>query len=150
MNNVQAERVEGGRKGECRGNQVLNNIFFACPYRVFLGRNEGNLCDGNLYDAGAGGGLFDIQTPAPRPKARLDDWQKTFGQDRRSVKAPVTAAFDLGKNQLRFSCRKGPESCVPVAILGEAASASGPGPLRAHTWKLLREGKPQVLALNLI
>ncbi len=147
MNNVPAERVEGGRKGECRGNQVLNNIFFACPYRVFLGRNEGNLCDGNLYDAGEGGGLFDIQTPAPRPKPRLDAWQKTFGKDRRSVEAPMTAAFDLGTNQLRFACRKGPESCVPVAILGETASASGPGPLRAQTWKLLREGKPQVLSV---
>ncbi len=147
MNNVQAERIEGGRKGECRGNLVLNNIFFACPYRVFLGRNEGNLCDGNVYDAGEGGGSFDIQTPAQRPKPRLDAWQKTFGQDHGSVEAPMTAAFDPGRNQLRFSCRKRPESCVPVAILGETASVLGPGPLSAQTWKLLHEGKPQVLSV---
>ena len=147
MNNLQADRVVGGRKGECRGNRVLNNVFFACPQRIYLGRNESNVCDGNLFDAGDKGGLFDIQDPAPRPKPRLDAWQKVFGQDRRSVEVPVQAAFDPAQNQLRFSCGKAPETSVPVAVLGEQTPAAGPGPFRADGWKLLRDGKEAVLPL---
>jgi len=147
MNNLQVDRVVDGRKGECRGNRVLNNVFFACPHRVFLGRNESNLCDGNLYDAGDKGGLFDIQEPSPRPKPRLDAWQRVFGQDKRSVEAPMEAAFDPGRNQLRFSCGKIPEICVPVAALGEQTPALGPGPFLAEQWKLLRDGRPVVLSL---
>lgn len=147
MNNLQVDRIVGGRKGECRENRVLNNLFFACPHRVFLGRNENNVCDGNLYDASDKGGWFDIQTPSPHPKPRLDTWQKVFGQDKRSTETPMTAAFDANKNQLRFSCGTVPEICEPVAILGEPTAASGPGPPQADEWKLLRDGKQIVLPL---
>ncbi len=147
MNNLQADRVVGGRKGDCRGNRVLNNVFFACPQRIYLGRNDTNVCDGNLYDAGDKGGLFDIQAPSPQPKPRLDTWQRVFGQDKRSVEAPMQAAFDPDKSELRFSCGKVPEICVPVAALGEPTPAVGPGPFRADGWKLLRDGKQMVLSL---
>jgi len=147
MNNLQAERIVGGRKGECRGNRVLNNVFFACPQRIFLGRNDTNVCDGNLFDAGDKDGSFDIQAPPPRPKPRLDAWQKVFGQDKRSVEAAMQAAFDPGENRLRFSCGRAPETCVPVAALGEQTPAVGPGPFRAEAWKLLRDGKQMVLSL---
>ena len=147
MNNLQEDRIVDGRKGECRENRVLNNVFFACPQRVFLGRNESNVCDGNLYDAGDKGGTFDIQQPPPRPKPRLDAWQKTFGQDKRSVEAPMQAAFDLAKNELRFSCGKAPGAGAPVAILGRDTPGLLPGPFRADGWNLLREGKQIVLSL---
>ncbi|MCY3021240.1 MAG: right-handed parallel beta-helix repeat-containing protein [Planctomycetota bacterium] len=81
VNNLQKDRVVDGRKGECRGNVVLNNVFVGCPRRIYLGRNDTNVCDGNLFDAGNKEGLFDVQDPAPNPKPRLDAWQKTFGQD---------------------------------------------------------------------
>ena len=147
MNNLQADRVVGGRKGECRGNRVLNNIFFACPQRVYLGRNDSNVCDGNLYDAGDKGGLFDIQAPAPQSKPRLDTWQTVFGQDKRSVEASMQAAFDPVQNQFRFSCGTVPGTGVPVAISGEEPPAQFPGPFRADAWKLLRDGKQLLLSL---
>lgn len=147
MNNLQEDRIVDERKGECRENRVLNNVFFACPQRVFLGRNESNVCDGNLYDAGDKDARFDIQAPSPNPKPRLDSWQKDFGQDKQSAETPMTAAFDPGKNQLRFSCGKVPEIGVPVAILGEPTPAAGPGPFQAEMWKLLRGGKEAILSL---
>jgi len=147
MNNLQADRVVGGRKGECRGNRVLNNIFFACPQRIYLGRNESNVCDGNLYDAGDKGGLFDIQAPAPQSKPRLDTWRTVFGQDKRSVESPMQADFDPAKNQLRFACGTVPDTCMPVASLGEEPPTPFPGPFRADTWKLLRDGKQVTLSL---
>jgi hypothetical protein len=147
VNNLQVDRIVDGRKGECRENRVLNNVFFACPQRIFLGRNDTNLCDGNLFEAGGKEGSFDIQVPPPRPKPRLDAWQKVFGQDKRSAEAAMQAAFDPGENRLRFSCSKAPEACVPVAALGEQTPAAGPGPFRADAWKLLRGGKEIVLSL---
>ena len=147
MNNLQADRIVGGRKGECRGNRVLNNIFFACPQRIYLGRNESNVCDGNLYDAGDKGGLFDIQAPAPQSKPRLDTWQAVFGQDKRSVESPMQAEFDPAKSQLRFSCGTVPDTCVPVASSGEEPPAPFPGPFPADAWKLLRDGKQVTLSL---
>ncbi len=130
-----------GRKGECRGNQVLNNVFFACPRRIFLGRDEGNLCDGNLFDAGDKDGLFDVQDPAPNPKPRLAAWQAAFGQDRRSLAAPMEAAFSAADGRLRYACANVARICVPVARLGESAPAAGPGPFSAEQWQLLRQGK---------
>jgi hypothetical protein len=147
MNNLQADRVVAGRKGECRGNQVLNNIFFACPQRVYLGRSDSNLCNGNVYDAGDQGGLFDIQEPAPRPQPHLDTWQTVFGQDKRSVETAMQAEFDPAKSQLHFSCGTVPETCVPVAPLGEETPTLLPGPFGAEAWNLLRDGKQVVLAL---
>jgi hypothetical protein len=144
VNNLQADRVVDGRKGECRGNQVLNNIFFASPRRIYLGRVEGNLCDGNLFDAGDKDGLFDIQDPPPNPKPQLGAWQADFGQDRRSMAAPMEAALGAADGGIRYSCGKVAEICVPVARLGESAPAPGPGPgpFNAEQWKSLREGQP--------
>ena len=142
MNNLQAGRmIADGRLGDCRGNQVLNNVFFACPRRIYLGRVEGNLCYGNLFDAGDQNGLFDVQDPAPNPKPRLAAWQASFGQDRRSLAATMEAALDTD-GRLRFSCGKAPETQVPVARLGESTPGAGPGPFDAGQGKLLREGKP--------
>ena len=141
VNNLQADRMVDGRRGECRGNQVLNNIFCASPRRIYLGRVEGNLCDGNLFDAGDKDGLFDIQDPPPNPKPRLDAWQAKFGQDRQSMAAPMEAAIGAGDGRLRFSCGKVAGLCVPVAWLGESAPAAGPGPFSAEQWKSLREGQ---------
>jgi len=115
-------------------------FFWPCPQRVYLGRNDSNVCDGNVYDAGDKGGLFDIQEPAPRPQPGLDTWQTEFGQDKRSVETAMQAEFDLAKSQLRFSCGTVPETCVPVAPLGEVAPAFYPGPFRAQAWSLLRDG----------
>jgi hypothetical protein len=147
MNNLQVDRIVEGRKGECRGNKVLNNVFFACPHRIFLGRNDGNTCDGNLFDAGNKDAIFDIQSPAPKPKPRFSAWQQSFGQDRSSRESPMQAAFDPKANELRFSCQSVPEPCPPVAQLGEREAATGLGPFGAEAWKLLRDGKPAVLAL---
>ena len=141
VNNIQADRLVDGRLGECRGNAVLNNIFFASPRRIYLGRGEGNLCDGNVFDAGDKDGLFDIQDSPPEPKLRLDAWQAKIGQDRRSVAVPMEAALGAADGQLRFSCGKIAGLCVPVARLGESAPATGPGPFNAEQWKLLREGQ---------
>jgi len=141
VNNLQAERmIADGRKGECRGNQVLNNVFCACPRRIYLGRSDGNRCDGNLFDT-AQDGLFDVQDPVPNPKPRLGTWQSNFGQDRGSAAAAMEAALDAADGRLRYSCAKTPAICVPVARLGESAPAAGPGPFDAEQWKLLREGK---------
>jgi hypothetical protein len=147
MNNLQVDRIVEDRKGECRGNQVLNNIFFACPRRIFLGRNDSNPCDGNLFDAGNKEAIFDIQTPAPKPKPRLASWQQTFGQDKHSWEAPMEAAFDANTNQLRFSCQKIPETSLPVPQLGEQRAAAGSGPFGIEACALLRGGKPAVLSL---
>jgi hypothetical protein len=127
---------------------VLNNVFFACPRRIFLGRNDTNLCDGNLYDAGDKDGRFDIQDAPSRPKPRLDTWQKVFGQDKRSEEATMEATLDPATSQFRFSCGKIPEICVPVAPLGEQTPAVGPGPFPAEGWRLLRGGKQMVLNLS--
>ncbi len=140
VNNLQAARVVGGRKGECRGNTVLNNVFFACPQRIYLGRSDSNVCDGNLFDAGDQDGRFDIQDPVPDPKPRLKSWQMTFGQDRHSLEVPMEATFTPGENRLRFFCGKVPEICVPVTQLGEKEPAAGPGPFTAEAWKILRDG----------
>ncbi|MGD0094502.1 MAG: right-handed parallel beta-helix repeat-containing protein, partial [Planctomycetota bacterium] len=147
VNNLQKDRVVDGRKGECRGNTVLNNIFTGCPRRIYLGRNEDNVCDGNLFDASDKDGSFDVQTPAPNPKPLLEAWQQTFGQDKRSVEAPMKAVFSPSEGQLNFSCEKAPEICVPVPQLGDKAPPAGPGPFGPEAWKLLREGKPVVLSL---
>ena len=141
VNNIQEDRMVDGRKGECRGNQVLNNIFVASPRRIYLGRADGNLCDGNLFDAGDKDGLFDIQDPPPNPKPKLDAWQADFGQDRQSMVAPMTAAPGADDGRLRYSCGKVAVPCVPVARLGESAPAAGPGPFNAEQWKSLREGQ---------
>jgi hypothetical protein len=145
VNNLQAARVVGGRKGECRGNAVLNNIFFACPQRIYLGQNDTNVCDGNLFDAGDKNGLFDIQSPAPDPKPHLKAWQATFGQDLHSLETPMQATFTPGTNRLRFSCGKAPEIGVPVTRLGEKSDAAGPGPFTAEAWTMLRAGNPAEL-----
>lgn len=141
VNNLQADRIVDGRRGECRGNQVLNNIFCASPRRIYLGRVEGNLCDGNLFDGGDKDGLFDIQDPPPNPKPRLGAWQANFGQDRRSMAASMEAALGAADGRIRYSCGKVAEICVPVARLGESAPAPGPGPFNAEQWKSLREGQ---------
>ena len=146
VNNLQADRFVGGRKGECRGNRVLNNIFFACPQRIYFGRNDTNVCDGNLFDAGDKGGLFDLQDSAPHPKPRLDAWQKVFGQDHRSVEVSMQAEFDPGEHRLRFSCGKIPQTCVPVPALGEQMPAVGPGPFQTEGWKLLRDRNQMVFS----
>ncbi len=141
VNNVQAGRIVDGRGGECRGNQVLDNVFCACPRRIYLGRTEGNVCDGNLFDAGDKDALFDVQDPAPKTKPRLAAWQASFGQDRRSLAVPMEATLSAADGQLRYSCGKVGAICVPVARLGETAPAVGPGPFDAEQWKLLGEGK---------
>ncbi len=143
VNNLQAGRmISDGRLGDCRGNQVLNNVFFACARRIFLGRVEGNRCDGNLFDAGDKDALFDIQDPAPSSKPRLSAWQAKFGQDRHSLIAPMEA---VGDGRIRCSCTRVAEICVPVARLGESTPAAGRGPFDAEQWKLLGEGKSIVL-----
>jgi hypothetical protein len=142
VNNLQAGRmIADGRMGDCRGNQVLNNVFFACPRRIYLGRMESNLCDGNLFDAGEKDGLFDVQDPAPNPKPRLGTWQANCGQDRRSAAAPMEAAFSAADGRLRYACANAAGICVPVARLGKSAPAAGPGPFDAEQWKALRKGK---------
>jgi hypothetical protein len=146
-NNIQKDRVVDGRKGECRNNVLLNNVFAGCPRRIYLGRGDANVCDGNLYDAGNKVGLFDIQDPSPTPKPQLDAWQKTFGQDKRSLEVAMEAAFDATEGQFRFSCGKVPDICVPVPQLGQPAPATGPGPFGAEAWKTLRDGKQIVVPL---
>ena len=149
MNNLQVDRIVEGRKGECRGNKVLNNIFFACPRRIFLGRNDDNTCDGNLFDADNKDAVFDIQDPAPKPKPSFDSWQRTFGQDQHSLEASIEAAFEADGAQLHFLCRKIPETSLPVPQLGEQTAATGLGPFGPDACKLLRDGKPVVLAVPL-
>ena len=141
LDNFQAGRNVGEHSGDCGGNEVLNNVFFATPRRIFLGRAEGNLCDGNLFDAAEKDGLFDIQAPGPTPKPRLAAWQATFGQDRHSLAAAMEASFSAKDGSLRFSCGKVDAVCVPVARLGETAPAMGPGPFTAQQWTTLRAGK---------
>ncbi len=142
VNNLQAGRmIADGRMGECRGNQVLNNVFFASPRRIYLGRSEGNRCDGNLFDAGDKDGLFDVQEPAANPQPRLAAWQAAYGQDRQSAVVPMEAALSSADGRLRYACGKIAEICVPVARLGESSPAAGPGPFNAQQWKSLREGK---------
>jgi hypothetical protein len=147
MNNLQKDRVVAGRKGECRGNKALNNVFFACARRVFLGRNESNTSDGNLFDAGNKDAIFDIQDPVPEPKPRLDSWRQSFKQDLHSLEAPMEAVFDLQANQLRFSCLALPQACPAVPQLGEQKHAPGLGPFGAEACRMLGAGKPVVLAL---
>ena len=116
VNNLQAGRmIADGRMGECRGNQVLNNVFFACPRRIYLGRMEGNSCDGNLFDAGDKDGLFDVQAPAPNPKPRLGAWQAACGQDRRSLAAPMEASLGAVTAGSVFPAERSPRICVLVA-----------------------------------
>jgi hypothetical protein len=142
MNNLQVDRIVEGRKGECRGNKVLNNVFFACPRRIFLGRNESNPCDGNLYDAGNVDAIFDIQDAAPKPKPRFDSWQQKFQQDPHSLAVSMEAALVEETGRLRFSCTAPPGTCLAVTELGEQQGGAFPGPFNADASKLLREGKP--------
>ena len=82
--------------------------------------------------------MFDIQTPAPRPKPRLDAWQKTFGQDRRSVEAPMTAAFDLGIVASAIAVRRRSPLALAAAIPpcphcgGKVERAAPGGPLPVY------------------
>lgn len=145
VNNLQADRLVDGRKGECQGNQVLNNIFFASPRRIYLGRVEGNVSDGNLFDAGDKDGLFDIQNPSPNPKPQLGEWQANFGMDRRSMVVSMEAAPGDADGRLRYSCGKVAGLCEPPARMGESAPVAGPGPFSAEQWKALSEGQSILL-----
>jgi len=149
MNNLQKDRVVGGRKGECRDNKVLNNVFFACPHRVFLGRSESNTSDGNLYDASNKDAVFEIQGSAPKSQLNLDAWRQTVGQDKNSLEARMEAAFDQKVVALRFSCQKVPAPGLPVPQLGEQEAATGLGPFGVEAYRMLREGKSAVLSLPL-
>ncbi len=86
---------------------------------------------------------------APKPKPSFDSWQRTFGQDQHSLEASIEADFEADGAQLRFSCRKIPETSLPVPQLGEQTAATGLGPFGPDACKLLRDGKPVVLAVPL-
>jgi hypothetical protein len=140
MNALQEET----RKGECHRNRVLNNVFFDCPLRVFLGNSETNRSDGNLFDAGNTNATFDIQLPAPDPKPDFTAWQERFGQDRHSLETPMDAVLDLEAGVLHFTCPNLTPDCLPVPELGDLAP-SGTGPFDAAAVELLRTGKTAVV-----
>jgi hypothetical protein len=146
LNHREPDRLVGGRKIDCRENQALNNIFHACPKRIFLGRNDGNVCDGNLFDAGSVEAAFGVQDPPhPEVTVTLPAWQQSVGQDRRSIETPMEASFDPATGVLRFTCRDLPDACPVSPSLGAQQAAAGPGPFDREAWQRLREGKPALL-----
>lgn len=144
LNAFQEER----RQGECHDNRVLNNIFCACPRRVFLGHNHSNQSDGNLFDAANAAAVCDIQQPAPEPKPVFVAWQHSFGQDRQSVESPMTAEWDQSAGKLRFSCRQLPATVIPVPELQARSDSLGCGPFAAAACNRLRAGETVVWSLE--
>jgi hypothetical protein len=129
LNLLQAARKHDGRTGLNRANAVLNNVFYACPHRVYLGRREENRCDGNLYHSAGDGCSFEIAFPQPGCLQNLAGWQDFFGLDAHSVQAEVQASFDVDTGQLHWQTEGVLPQCQPVEVAAGACTAERPGPI---------------------
>jgi hypothetical protein len=130
LNLLQSGRRHEGRTGLNRANAVLNNVFYACPHRVYLGRREENRCDGNLYSSAGDGCSFEVAFPQPGCLQDLAGWQEFFGLDAHSVQAELRASFGIDTAQLHWQAEAGgalPE-CQPVESAAGSFAAGRPGP----------------------
>lgn len=125
----QADRVIGTRVGLCRRNQILNNVFAACPRRILLGRRADNASDGNLFDAAHDATSFCIRFPEPQAIVNLDAWQRYYDLDRHSTQARITAEFDPDTLLLTWELEGPLPVCQPVAEMHEDTTKRPPGPL---------------------
>jgi hypothetical protein len=148
MNDRQPGRDVGGSPIEPKGHRVLNNVFAACAQPIFLTGNDGNISDGNLFDAGSSDAQFDLQNPTLDTKPRLADWQQTLGLDVHSSAAPIEASFDPATVTVHIACAAIQPSSAAVPELGEGQDAMVcPGPFDPAACKLLGQG--QTLSLTI-
>ncbi len=136
LNDRQPDRVVGGATIRSHNNRVAGNVFRQCPRRIFLGRNETNRSDGNIFDTEDKDVLFGLQNrPGPEVSTNFDVWRKTYAQDTHSTEAPMNAGFDPVTGILRFSCDARPALCANAPELGEDGSLTGPAHFALETWK---------------
>lgn len=98
----QAERKMDGRTGLCRGNKVLNNVYYHCPHRTSLGQLVDNICDGNLFDIADDAYSFNIANPAPAVLQNLASWQQYFGLDSHSRQGELIVNFDINNGNIHW------------------------------------------------
>ncbi len=115
---IQSARPSQGRTGLCRSNSALNNVFFACPHRVHLGRREENISDGNLYEKRQDSLSFQIAYPEPPCRQNLDGWQKYFDLDSHSTLAKLSAEYDAASGTVQWECVSGGQpECVELSMV---------------------------------
>ena len=134
LNLVQAERIIDGRVGLCRRHRVLNNVFVECPKRIYLGRAEENVSDGNLFDAGSDPRSLCIRYPDPEAVLNLAAWQEYYGLDTHSTQARLQAAFDVENGELTWQVEG--ESPAPQTVQAmHEAEPGAPGPFSPEEWQ---------------
>jgi len=134
LNLVQAERIIDGRVGLCRRHRVLNNVFVECPKRIYLGRAEENVSDGNLFDAGSDSRSLSIRYPEPEAVLNLAAWQEYYGLDTHSTQARLQAAFDVENGELTWQVEG--ESPAPQTVQAmHEAEPGAPGPFSPEEWQ---------------
>lgn len=134
LNLVQAERIIDGRVGLCRRHRVLNNVFVECPKRIYLGRAEENVSDGNLFDTGSDPRSLCIRYPEPEAVLNLAAWQEYYGLDTHSTQARIQAAFDVGSGELTWQVEG--ESPTPQTVTAmHEAKPGAPGPFSPEEWQ---------------
>jgi hypothetical protein len=130
---VQADR-KIRRTGLCRANTALNNVLFACPHRVHLGRREANVSDGNLFDAATDSCSFFIAHPEPANWQDLAGWQHYFDLDAHSTQARMQVAFDPDTLCLTWRIDGPAPTCQPYPLLHGDTAPAAPGPFPADAW----------------
>jgi hypothetical protein len=126
---TQAARRVAGRTGLCRAQKVLNNVFAACPKRILFSRAEGNVSDGNLFDAADDSASLAIEFPAPRADQNLAGWQAHFGLDRASTQARIEVEFDPETLALAVTVEGDLPRCAAVPELFGSKRPRSPGPV---------------------
>ena len=129
----QRTRLVGGRAGLCRRNAVLNNVFAACPRRVYFAQAADNRADGNCYDVRNQAASFYVDAPTAAI-LDLSAWREFYGLDSGACEAAVEAEFDPASLTLRLKVRGEAPRCAPVPDLGEEAAALAPGPFTQDQW----------------
>lgn len=132
----QADRRHDGRTGVCHANAAYNNVFFRCPHRIYLGRREENVCDGNLYDAGNDHCAFQLAHPAPSTLQNLDGWQRYFNLDIHSTQARLDAGFDFETGELRWHADGPLPEMHSVAEVPDGCTPGSAGACRENTARM--------------
>jgi acetyl esterase/lipase len=140
----QADRIVAGRVGMNRGHAILNNVFVGCAKRVLLGRAEENVSNGNLFDRKGDAASLCVYRPEPPAVLTLAAWRESFGLDRQSAQATITASFnpDLCTLAWQVGSRDAAELRLATdpPLLDEGRYAA-PGPFAADAWaQTLRSG----------
>jgi hypothetical protein len=139
---IQHQRRVGGRTGLCRNNRAVNNLYFRCRTFLALGRLEANRSDGNLFDDESGGESFSIAYPEPGTVQNLAGWREFFGQDGRSVRLHMEAAFDIDTGALCLQIMAGKEKMEEFGLAASKVGVAGVGPFDPAEWRALQAAPP--------